>query len=66
MPSEQCSACGSTNLTRLPMVLTDGTDVTFVSCHMCEKREWWAYAADGSHVSLPIETVLERSAKRPR
>lgn len=61
-----CSTCGSTELTRLPMVLTDGTDVTFVSCHRCERREWLMLAEDGSWESLPIEAVIQRSARKPR
>lgn len=61
-----CSACASTQLTRLPMVLTDGTEVTFVSCHACERREWFTLDEDGLAQSLPIETVLARSAKKPR
>jgi hypothetical protein len=48
------------------MVLTDGTEVTFVSCHRCERREWFTLDEEGSTVALPIETVLERSAKKPR
>ncbi|WP_199423557.1 hypothetical protein [Actinotalea solisilvae] len=61
-----CSTCGSAELTRLPMVLTDGTDVTFVSCHRCERREWLTLGADGSWESLPIEAVIQRSARKPR
>jgi len=45
------------------MVLTDGTDVTFVSCQACEQREWLAVAEDGTFASLPISTVLARAAK---
>lgn len=63
---QTCARCGSESLTRLPMVLTDGTDVTFISCHACEAREWLALEADGSWQTLPIQTVLDRSAKRPR
>lgn len=61
-----CSTCGSPELTRLPMVLTDGTDVTFVSCHRCERREWLTLAEDGTWESLPIEAVIQRSARKPR
>lgn len=61
-----CSRCRSEQLTRLPMVLADGTDVTFVSCHVCESREWLAADGDGSWSSIPIESVLARSSrKRP-
>ncbi|HWS59226.1 MAG TPA: hypothetical protein VN257_11845 [Actinotalea sp.] len=45
------------------MVLTDGTDVTFVSCQACEQREWLAVDADGSLSALPITTVLARATK---
>ena len=65
-PPERCSSCQSPELTRLPMVLTDGTDVTFVSCHRCERREWLTLDDDGSWVSIPIDTVIERSARKPR
>lgn len=62
---ERCTACTSTELTRLPMVLTDGTDVVFVSCHRCERREWLTLQ-DGDWDAIPIESVLERSARKPR
>ena len=62
----RCSTCGSDSLTRLPMVLTDGTDVTFQSCQRCERREWLEPMPDGSWTSIPIESVLARSARRPR
>ncbi len=60
---ERCVSCGSPDLTRLPMVLTDGTDVLFVSCQHCETREWLAAAPDGWE-ALPIATVLERSTRK--
>lgn len=50
-------------MTRLPMALTDGTDVVFLSCNQCERREWLAPTAQGGWVPLPIETVLQRSTK---
>jgi siroheme synthase (precorrin-2 oxidase/ferrochelatase) len=61
---DTCGACGSEDLTRLPMVLTDGTEVTFVNCQACEEREWLSQDEDGTWYTLPIETVLQRSAKR--
>ena len=64
--ADRCSACGSTDLTRLPMVLTDGTDVTFTSCHRCERRAWLTMDDDGSWRAMPIEVVIERSARKPR
>ncbi len=62
---ERCGHCGSSSLTRLPMVLTDGTDVLFVSCHACEQRQWLT-EADGGWSALPIESVLSRAQKPPR
>jgi hypothetical protein len=64
VPPERCASCGSTSLTRLPMVLTDGTDVLFVSCQVCEGREWLT-ESDGEWLSLSIDTVIERSARKP-
>lgn len=63
---DRCLSCASGELTRLPMVLTDGTDVTFVSCHRCEKRAWLMLDGSGTWESLPIESVIERSARKPR
>lgn len=58
----RCSACRGRDLTRLPMVLTDGSDVLFVSCQACERREWFEPAAEG-WAPLPIDSVLQRSTK---
>ncbi|WP_298460403.1 hypothetical protein [uncultured Cellulomonas sp.] len=55
----RCSGCAGTSLTRLAMTLTDGTAVTFVSCHHCEVRAW--FAADGAAVGL--DAVLGSAAK---
>ena len=63
---QACSSCGSTVLTRLPLVLTDGTDVTFISCHVCEARAWFSQDDGGGWTSIPIASVLERSARKPR
>ncbi len=60
---QSCGRCGSEELTRLEMTLRDGTEVTFINCHSCESREWLHQTADGVWESLPIETVLQRSAK---
>ncbi|WNB86344.1 hypothetical protein [Cellulomonas sp. ATA003] len=54
-----CAQCSGTSLTRLPMVLTDGSAVTFVSCHDCETRAW--VAADGAAVEL--DAVLSSATK---
>ena len=61
---DSCGACGSAALTRLPMVLTDGTEVTFISCQACEAREWLSVDEEGIWRTLPIESVLQRSARR--
>lgn len=53
-----CSACGSQQVTRLAMRLTDGTPVRFISCHRCEHRSW---EHDGGRLS--VESVLERTRK---
>ena len=60
---ESCGRCGSLELTRLEMTLRDGTEVTFINCHSCESREWLHQTVDGEWESLPIEVVLQRSAK---
>lgn len=63
--TDRCVQCGSTSLTRLPMVLTDGTEVLFVSCHACEQRQWLT-EQDGQLTALPIESVLARTQKPAR
>lgn len=63
---DRCTSCGGSELTAVPLVLTDGTDVTFVSCLVCEQRQWLAQDDGGSWQSLPIESVLARSAKPTR
>ncbi|WP_188037393.1 hypothetical protein [Actinotalea sp. JY-7885] len=65
-PPERCSSCSGPDLTRLPLVLTDGTDVTFVSCNRCERREWITLDDTGAWQSLPIDTIIQRSARKPR
>ena len=61
-----CSACGSTSLIELPIQLADGTDVTFQSCQRCESREWLEPDGPMTWMTIPIASVLERSARRPR
>ncbi len=56
-----CSVCASTSLTRLHLVLGDGTPVVFVSCHDCEHKAW--FVADGVGVELTRDDVVARSAK---
>ena len=53
-----CNECGGTQVTRLQMRLTDGTDVMFTSCHRCEARRW-----DADGVELSMESVLARTRK---
>ncbi|MFC5999711.1 hypothetical protein ACFP6A_13405 [Quadrisphaera sp. GCM10027208] len=54
-----CAACGSTRLTHLKMMLTDGTPVRFTSCHRCEHRSWTSL--DGEPLS--VDSVLDRARK---
>ena len=35
-----CRACGSERVTSISMSLTDGSPVSFTSCHRCEHRTW--------------------------
>lgn len=53
-----CAECGSTQVTRLAMRLTDGTPVNFSSCRNCEARRW---EHDG--MVLSVQDVLERTRK---
>ena len=53
-----CAACGSGQVTRLAMQLTDGTPVQFTSCHRCEARRW---EHEGSELS--VASVLDRTRK---
>lgn len=55
---EPCAICGSSRVTTLAMTLTDGTPVSFVSCHNCEHRVW---SHQGSALGLP--DVLARATK---
>lgn len=54
-----CPACGSERLTALAMTLTDGTPVTFSSCHNCEHRVW----ADESG-RMNFTDVLTKATKK--
>ena len=60
----RCSSCGAAELTRLPVVLTDGTPVVFLSCHQCESKEWVTEGDDGSWTALPFDSVVQRSTKK--
>ena len=55
-----CVVCGSGNLTRVPVRLTDGSEVTFVSCHDCEAKGWF----DSAGASVAHEWVLSRSGRK--
>jgi hypothetical protein len=55
-----CSWCGSSRVTRLTMELTDGTPVTFTSCHRCEHRSW-EHGGD----ALSVDNVLDRTRRTP-
>lgn len=54
-----CASCGSERVTSLAMTLTDGTPVSFRSCHDCEHRVW----ADAVG-NLEFADVLVRTKKR--
>lgn len=53
-----CAACGSGQVTRLAMQLTDGTPVEFTSCHRCEARRWEHQGSE-----LDVANVLDRTRK---
>ena len=53
-----CLRCGSNRITQLALNLTDGTPVSFTSCHRCEYRTW-----DHDGTALSVETVLDRTRK---
>lgn len=59
----RCGSCDGEDLTRVPMVLADGTGVVFVSCGTCEAREWYEDVA-GAWCVVPIASVLARSARK--
>ena len=54
-----CTTCAGTSVTHLQMTLTDGSPVTFVSCHTCETKGW--FAADGA--ALGLADVLSSATK---
>ena len=56
----RCPVCGCARLTRIGLVLTDGSPVDFTSCHKCEHKSWVHEGTD-----LPIDTVLAK-ARKPR
>jgi hypothetical protein len=54
----RCPECAGGRLTRIAMVLTDGSPVEFTSCHTCEHRSWVQHGS-----ALPIDTVLAKTRK---
>jgi hypothetical protein len=56
---ELCPSCSSPRLTSLAMTLTDGTPVSFSSCHNCEHRVW-----SDNRGRLDFADVLSRATKR--
>jgi hypothetical protein len=56
---QSCASCGSDRVTTLAMTLTDGTPVSFRSCHACEQKVW-----SDSTGRLDFADVLKRTAKR--
>lgn len=55
-----CGSCGSRDLTRVPLRLTDGSEVVFVSCHDCESRGW----VDTEGAPVADEYVHARSGRK--
>ena len=58
-----CRACGSERVTRIAMALTDGSPVTFTSCHRCEHRTWEEQGAADGRAVLPVQRVLDKARK---
>jgi uncharacterized protein with PIN domain len=57
--SASCPECDGRRVTKISMMLTDGSPVDFVSCHDCEHKHW--RGADGA---LALDGVLDRARKR--
>ncbi|HVT20619.1 MAG TPA: hypothetical protein VHE57_04460 [Mycobacteriales bacterium] len=55
---QRCPSCGSERVTALAMTLTDGTPVSFCSCHDCEHRVW-----SNASGAMDFADVLTRTAK---
>ena len=58
-----CRYCGSERVTQIGMALTDGSSVTFTSCHTCEQRSWQDQDSTAA-AQIPVQSVLERAARR--
>lgn len=59
-PTATCGGCAGTQLSDLRIVLTDGTQVAFVTCNSCAHTGW--FSADGAAMSL--QAVLGRATVR--
>ncbi len=55
----RCAVCHSEAVTRLAMTLTDGTPVSFTSCHRCEHRTWSELGGS----TLAVDSVLAKAQK---
>ena len=49
-----CTQCGARDAIQIDMILPDGTEVYFCSCHRCENR-WW----DREGEALALDAVLD-------
>ncbi|MFQ5555437.1 MAG: hypothetical protein ACE5GC_08730 [Acidimicrobiia bacterium] len=55
-----CASCGGSTVIEIELMLPDGTEVEFYSCHQCETR-WWN--RDGE--ALELGSVLEMAKRLP-
>jgi len=54
----KCRICGSERVTAIAMTLTDGSQVHFASCHLCENR-WWLQ----DEAPLTFDHVIAKTRK---
>lgn len=59
-PFATCGGCSGNQVSDLRIVLTDGTQVAFVTCSNCAHTGW--FSADGDRLSL--QAVLGRATVR--
>lgn len=45
----RCKTCGDNSVIQIELMLPDGSQVVFCSCHRCESK-WWD--RDGEHLEL--------------
>jgi hypothetical protein len=57
---QSCPECGSPLVTQITLTLTDGTPVDFLSCQVCEHKNWTAAGE-----ALALDRVLSK-ARKPR